>query len=177
MKKAWVLALVTMAFGGPVSAQSFGVGDLEGGGGLVSVTNGVGRGAFLSGRVGIAELWKGVELQPEVTLWSTSRQIGDLAVTDRDLVVSATFKYWFSEVSTWRPYVGGGLGWNSVSTNATHPRFGEASVSEKRLGGHVFGGARYKLTESLGTFGELRYAIVSQTNHLSVWAGLSYRLR
>ena len=165
-----------MALSGSALAQSFALGDIEGGGGLVSVNNDIGSGILLSGRVGVGELLKGFELEPEVTFWSASQQIGSLSITNRDFMLSANLRYWLGQVSAWRPYLGGGLGWNFVSTKAKEPRFGEASISKRQFSPQVFGGARYQLSDSLGTFGEVRYVVSSETNHLWVWGGLSYRL-
>jgi len=180
-----VLAVVSMGFG-----QGFGFKGVGGGIGFISASmdDGNGGSSSLSGfliaaHADLGEITKDITLVPDITYWSASKD--PLKLSDFSINVNAHYN--IAVQGQFKPYVGAGLGYNSLSSEVEIPSFtipgfgtvggGTVSGSSSRLGINLLVGANYKLNDMLTLVIEPRYVIASDFNHFTAKVGITYALK
>lgn len=130
----------------------------------------------------LGDITPGLGLYPEIQYFSTSKDIGGGTWKLSDFAINANVHYNIAMEgeNPLTPYVGAGLGYNSLSSEVTItlPFFGTmtASGSDSRLGINLLAGANYKLNENMTLFVEPRYVLASDFNHFLAKVGVSYTL-
>lgn len=182
---ALMLGAVSLGFG-----QGLGFKGVGGGIGFIaaSMDDGSGSSSSLSGfligaHVDLGEITKDISLFPDITYWSASKD--PLKLSDFSINVNAHYN--ISVQGQFRPYVGAGLGYNSISSEVTIPSFtiggfgtfggGTVSGSVSRLGINLLVGANYKLNDVLTLVVEPRYVLASDFNHFTVKVGITYGMK
>lgn len=188
MKRFIFAVFCCMLLVGTMSAQGLGFYGIGGGAGFVSVSHGIGSstsGFGLNGRVDMGEITDNLRLVPEVNFWSISESFSFFDESEkwtwRDIAINANIQYLFDIEGSFQPFVGGGLGLHfiSFSFTATDTFFGDTwsgSSSTTEIGVNLLGGAKFNLDGPITPYGEFRYVLVSNMNHLMIQAGIMYAL-
>lgn len=185
MKRLLAVAVVLLT----VSALSFGQIGFKGiGGGLgfitASMSNGNGTSESLSGfliaaHADLGEFAKDFSLWPDITYWSASKDPVKLS----DFSINVNAHYNIAMEGQLKPYVGAGLGYNSISSTVTLPSFppffvgGTVTGSASRLGINLLAGVNYKLNDMLTLLVEPRYVLASDFNHFTIKVGATYAMK
>jgi opacity protein-like surface antigen len=180
-----LLGVVSLGFG-----QSLGFNGVGGGLGFISASmdDGAGSSSSLSGfligaHADLGEITKDITLVPDITYWSASKDPMKLS----NFSINVNAHYNIAVQGQFKPYVGAGLGYNSLSTEVTLPSFtvggfgtfggGTVSGSASRLGINILVGANYKLNEKMTLLVEPRYVLASDFNHFTAKVGITYGLK
>ena len=179
MKRLLAVAVILLT----VSALSFGQIGLKGiGGGIgfmsASMDNGGGSSESLSGfliaaHADLGEVAKDISLWPDITYWSASKDPVKLS----DFAINVNAHYNIAMEGMLKPYVGAGLGYNSLSSTVTLPFFGTVTASTSRLGINLLAGVNYKLNDMLTLLVEPRYVLASDFNHFTIKVGATYAMK
>lgn len=182
-----VVLLITVAVVG--LAQNIGLKGVGGGLGFISASmdDGTGSTSSLSGfllaaHADLGEVAKDISLWPDITYWSASKD--PLKLTNFGVNVNAHYN--IAMEGQMKPYVGAGLGYNSLTSTVTIPSFsffgttvggGTASASTSRLGINILAGINYKLNDMLTLVVEPRYVLASDFNHFTAKVGVTYAMK
>ncbi len=139
-------------------------------------------GFAIAAHADLGEFAKDFSLVPDVTYWSMSKDVSGVSVKFSDFAINANAHYNIAMEGMLKPYVGGGLGINFVSSTVAVPAFfgfggGTATVSDTKIGINLLAGINYKLNDMLTLVVEPRYVISSDFNHLLIKAGVTYALK
>ena len=139
-------------------------------------------GFLIGAHADLGEFTKDISLFPDITYWSASKD--PLKLSDFSFNVNAHYN--IEVPGQFQPYVGAGLGYNSLTSEVTVPAFtvsgfgtmggGSGSSSVSRLGVNLLVGANYKLNDMLTLVVEPRYVLASDFNHFILKAGITYVL-
>jgi outer membrane immunogenic protein len=184
MKKVLTVAALCLLLVTAAPAQGIGLYDIGGGLGFVSVspsgTSESFTGFGFNARANLGELTTNLYLVPELNFWSTSKDIGGGTWKFSDFAINGNVQYRFDMDGSIQPYVGGGLGLNFVKSTVEIDDFfgfgGSVSATDTEIGINLIGGALFNLEGNITPFGELRYVLVSNMNHLMIQAGIMYAL-
>jgi len=108
---------------------------------------------------------RNVNLVPFLEYWKA----GALGVDRSDLTLATNVNVDFPlQGGTFVPYLGGGLGWHHIKSDAT------SGFTGNNLGLHVLGGVKDQVMPNLGLFGELRFSLVDNTDQFKLMGGMTY---
>jgi opacity protein-like surface antigen len=190
MRKLYTVAILLFAVVSLGSGQGLGFKGVGGGIGFItaSMDDGSGSSSSLSGfligaHADMGEITKDISLFPDITYWSASKD--PLKLSDFSINVNAHYN--IAVQGQFKPYVGAGIGYNSLSSEVTIPSFtiggfgtfggGTVSSSVSRLGINLLVGANYKLNDMLTLVIEPRYVLASDFNHFTAKVGITYGLK
>lgn len=191
MKLTLALVAVLLLISSMSTAQSLGLYEVGGGVGYVSTSvtaassgssssESIG-GFVVAGHANLGELAKDLSLWPEIEYWSASKDISGGTWKVSDFAINANLHYNIAMEGALKPYVGAGLGYNSLSFTYTIalPFFGTftGSASDSRLGINLLAGANYKMNDNMSLFVEPRYVLASDFNHFMIKVGASFALK
>ncbi len=112
--------------------------------------------------------------------WSKSYDVGVGDASLSDIGIGAMVKYYFETKSNVKPYVGGGLGMQFISSKVDMPAIppfysgGEVSTSQSDIGIHLAGGMELPLADKLDGVAEFKY-VLSDGNYLGIFGGIIYK--
>ena len=183
MKKFFGISILLLGLVSPGYGQGLVFKGIGGGLGFIaaSMDNGNGSSTSLSGfllaaHADLGEIAKDISLIPDITYWGTKKNSLKLS----DFGVNANAHYNIVARGPFKPYVGAGLGYNSLRSELALGGViaggGTASSSVSRLGINLLAGGNYKLNEMWTFIIEPRYVLASDFNHFTVKAGLTYAL-
>ena len=151
MKVIFALVAVLLLIGSRSTAQTLGLHEVGGGIGYVSssLTGGSSTetvgGFVLAAHANLGELAKDITLVPEIQYWSASKDISGGTWKLSDFAINANVHYNIAMEGAIKPYVGAGLGYNSLSFTYTIPSFfgfgGTFTASDSRIGINLLAGA------------------------------------
>jgi opacity protein-like surface antigen len=196
MKITLALVAVLLLIGSMGMAQSLGLNEVGGGVGYVSAsltgasssgstTESVG-GFVIAVHANLGELAKDLSLVPEIQYWSASKDISGGTWKLSDFAINANVHYNIAMEGAVKPYVGAGLGFNSVSSTVTFPSYTVAgftfpgltvSGSDTKIGINLLAGANYKMNDKMTLFLEPRYVLMSDFNHFMIKVGASFAMK
>lgn len=196
MKKTLALLAVLFLVGSLGFAQSLGLHEVGGGVGFVSASvTGSGSGSsseslsgfLIAAHANLGELAKDLTLVPDITYWSTSKDISGLTWKLSDFAINANVHYAIEMEGAVKPYVGAGLGFNSMSSTVALPTYtnpltgqtfgGNVTASDSRIGINILAGANYKMNDQMSLFLEPRYVLASDFNHFQIKVGASWAMK
>jgi opacity protein-like surface antigen len=138
-------------------------------------------GFLIAAHADLGEFTKDFVFFPDVEYFSASKDINGGTWKVSDFAINANVHYNIAMEGMLKPYVGAGLGYNSLSTTATitDPFFGtfSATASDSRIGINLLAGINYKLNDMLTLVVEPRYVLASDFNHFIVKAGITYAMK
>ncbi len=182
MKKTFfVLALLVVL--SSVSFGQLGLYAIGGGVGFVSVSNDIGSGFVVGAGVDLGSLTTNLHLRPDIGYWSVKKSVSGFNISFSDFSVNANVVYQITSAGKMTPfYLGGGLGLNSVSSEAVIPSFfgfggGTVKATDSKFGINLLGGAGIPIAPKWFLHGEARYVLVSDFNHFALLAGIAYALK
>ena len=185
MKRFSIALFFCFFLTGLVFGQGLGFYAIGGGLGFVNVSpSGADEsmsGFGINARANLGDITSNLRLVPEIYYWSTSKDFGEGAEWKfSDFALNANVQYRFETEGSFEPYVGGGLGLNIVSStvSVSIPFFGSSSITgtTTEFGLNLLGGAHFNMDGNLIPWGEVRYVLVSNMNHLMITAGILYYL-
>lgn len=191
MKKTLAVMMVSLAAVSMSTAQGLGLKGVGGSVGFVSVSFTSGTTESLSGfalaaHADLGEIAKGFSLFPEIQYFSTSKTVSSFNWKMSDFAINANMHYNLEMEGSMKPYVGAGLGYNSLTSTVELPSFtffgttvggGTASATDSRIGINLLAGINYKMNDQMIIMIEPRYVLASDFNHFLVKAGLTYELK
>jgi hypothetical protein len=176
--KRILIVLGILAVVSSVSVAQLGLNAVGVVAGLVSVSNDVGSGFVIGAGVDLGELMPGIHLRPDLGYWSVTKSSSGVDLKFSDFVINANVVYPINSGGMKSPfYVGGGLGFNSVSSEANVPLLGKVSSSNSRIGINFLGGAGFPISPKMMLHGEARYVLVSDFSHFVIAAGVAFALK
>ena len=173
-------------------AQELGLKGVGGSLGYVSVSfnNGTSTeslgGLAFAGHAYLGEISKGIGLYPEVQYFSTSKDVSGASWKLSDFAINANVHYAIAMEGQLKPYVGGGLGYNSLSSTVDIPAISAGfftipgttyTSSTSRIGINLLAGADYKMNDQMSLFIEPRYVLASDFNHFLVKVGATFEMK
>jgi|GEM_PF-1271353 len=193
MKKIFAIAAAT-ALISSLSFAQLALHEIGGGIGYVSVsfnsTSSQTLGGFLiAAHANLGELAKDLTLVPDIQYFSTSKDVDGGTVKVGDFGINANVHYAIAMEGMVKPYVGGGLGINFLSTtgsvtgpaydpitNTFYTKTYSSTASYTRLGINLLVGANYKLNDKMTLLLEPRYVIASDFDNFQIKAGVTWAL-
>ncbi|MBN1348336.1 porin family protein [candidate division KSB1 bacterium] len=187
LSKSIIAVLVVLLFAAPAMSQAnlglFGVGAKVGYVDPEDIDATFGFGAVAD----LGKIKPNLGLEAELGYWSKSYDMFGLDASLSAISIAASAKYLFAmQGSNIQPYAGGGLGFHIFKAKAEYMTYHpttfeqvkeEESDSETKIGFHINGGAMMELSPQMTGFAELRYALISDVNTLSLMAGVIYSLK
>jgi outer membrane immunogenic protein len=179
MKKVLTVAALCLLFVTAAPAQGIGFYAIGGGVGFVNVSpSGADSqsGFGFNARADLGEIIPNLRLVPEINYWSVSESAEGYSWKWSDFAINGNVQYHIDVEGSIQPYVGGGLGLNFVTFSVPNIFGVGGSVSSTEIGINLIGGALFNLSGNLTPYGEIRYVLVSNMNHLMIQAGIMYAL-
>ncbi len=164
-----------LAFKGIGGALAFVTSSLNTGTGSESMS-----GFGIAAHADLGEFTKDISFVPDVMYWSMSKDVSGATLKLSDFAINANAHYNIQTEGMFKPYVGAGLGFNSISSTVTVNLCGfsgTATGSETRLGINLLAGFNYKLSDMLSLVVEPRYVLASDFNHFIIKAGVTYAMK
>ena len=171
-------------------SQGLGLKGIGGGVGFVSVSptgsSETFSGFLIAAHADLGEFTKDFSLVPDIEYFSTSKSVSGTSLTVSDFSINVNAHYNIAMEGMLKPYVGAGLGYNSLSATVALPSYsvfgvnyggGTASASASRIGINLLVGGNYKLNDMLTLFAEPRYVLASDYNHFEIKVGVTYALK
>ena len=185
MKRLLAVAVVMLTITAVSSAQ-LALKGIGGAIGFASIsysgsTGGSQSGFLIGAHADLGEFTKDIEFFPDVQYFSTSKDVSGGTEKISDFAINANVHYNIAMEGMLKPYVGAGLGYNSLSFTGTANLgpFGSYSVtaSDSRIGINLLAGVNYRLNDMLTLVVEPRYVLASDFNHFIVKAGITYAMK
>ncbi len=175
------LVVVLLLIGSVSFAQSLGLREIGGGLGYVTVSPTASSESFggfvFAAHANLGELAKDLSLWPEISYWSASKDISGFTFKVSDFAINANVHYNIAMEGAVKPYVGAGLGFNSLGFTSTLPFLGTVTVTDSRFGINLLAGANYKMNDQMSLFIEPRYVLASDFNHFQIKVGASFAMK
>ncbi|HEY6953120.1 MAG TPA: outer membrane beta-barrel protein [Bacteroidota bacterium] len=186
MKRLLTVAVILLTMSAVSSAQ-IALKGIGGAIGFSSVSFGGGgssesmSGFLIAAHADLGEFTKDFAFFPSIEYFSTSKDISGSTWKVSDFAINADVHYNIAMEGMLKPYVGAGLGYNSLSFTWSVPAFfgfgGTYTGSDSRLGINLLAGFNYKLNDMLTLLVEPRYVLASDYNHFIIKAGVTYALK
>ena len=181
VKKILFVVLALLLVGSLGVAQELGLKGVGGAIGFVSISPANSTESFsgfaLAGHAYLGNLAKDLGFYPEVQYYSTSKDVLGATLKVSDFAINANVHYDIAMEGQLKPFVGAGLGYNSLSSTFNIPGFGTISGSDSRIGINLLAGANYKMNDQMTLFVEPRYVLASDFNHFLVKVGATFAMK
>jgi opacity protein-like surface antigen len=172
------VALSLFIVGTAFSQSNIGIMGVGGKLGIVDVTEkGAGSTIGFGAVADLGTIVPNLMLEGNLEYWSDSENQGGVDASFRDFIIGGAAKYLIkSSNPNFTPFVGGGLGLHLQK--AENELLGQKnSNSETDIGIHLLGGVFYAASPTIDILGELRYAVVSDLNQISIMGGAIFKLK
>jgi opacity protein-like surface antigen len=139
-------------------------------------------GFAIAAHADLGEISKGISLFPEIQYFSTSKDVSGVKWKLSDFAINANVHYNLEMEGAMKPYVGAGLGFNSISSEVEIPSVtafgitiggGTVSATDSRIGINLLAGLNYKINDKMMLMVEPRYVLASDFNHFLIKAGVT----
>lgn len=195
MKRLLAVAVVMLTITAVSSAQlafrgiggAIGFASVSWTGGTTSQST---SGFLIGAHADMGEITKDIVFFPDIQYFSTSKSVTGGTIKASDFAINVNAHYNIAMEGMLKPYVGAGLGYNSLSTTATATTPGystgfftvpaqtySATATDSRIGINLLAGVNYKLNDMLTLVVEPRYVLASDFNHFIVKAGITYAMK
>ena len=181
VKKLMLVVVAMMVVGSLGVGQELGLKGVGGSIGFVSISPASSTESFsgfaIAAHAYLGDIAKDLGLFPEIEYFSTSKDVSGVTLKVSDFAINANLHYNIAMEGQVKPYVGAGLGFNSMSYTFNLPFLGTVSASDSRIGINLLAGANYKMNDEMSLFFEPRYVLSSDYNHLLIKVGATFAMK